>query len=168
MNKYFPVLIAAVVFVVGGLTGFKLLTASTESTPVDTACKPSLVASGTNLDSNAVVVNVFNASSRSGLANRALIDLQSNGFRGGQIGNSTSATKPGRVAILTDDPQDPKVKLLASQFRDKVTYGKPDLTVEDGITVIVGQKYRGLKKSAKTSVRVKEDVKICTPATPTV
>ncbi|WP_456697752.1 LytR C-terminal domain-containing protein [Aeromicrobium sp. P5_D10] len=168
MSKLTTLLISVVVFVVCGFTGVRLLTAGTDTVAVDTSCQPSVVASGTALDSNVVVVNVFNASSRAGLANRAIIDLQKNGFRGGQIGNSTSATKPSRVAILTNDPADPQVKLLAAQFRDKVQYAKPDLTVEDGIIVIVGQKYRGLKKSPKTSLRTDRDIKICTPATPAV
>lgn len=168
MNKLLPLLIAAVVFVVCGVAGVRLLTSSTETVQPDTSCRPSVVAAGTALDSNVVLVNVFNASARSGLANRALIDLQANGFRGGQKGNSTSATKPNRVAILTNDPNDPQVKLLAAQFRDKVQYGKPDLTVEDGLIVVVGQKYSGLKKSPKTSLRATRDVNICIPAKPAV
>lgn len=168
MSRLTTLLVAAAVFVICGFTGLRLLTAGTGKVEADTSCQPSVVASGTTLDSNVIVINVFNASSRAGLANRALIDLQTNGFRGGQIGNSTSATKPSRVAILTNDPADPQVKLLARQFRDKVQYAKPDLTVEEGITVIVGQKYRGLKKSPKTSLRTDRDIKICTPATPAV
>lgn len=168
MNKLVPLLIAGVVFVVCGVTGVRLLTSGTEPVEPDTACRQSIVASGTALDSNVVLVNVFNASARSGLANRVLIDLQKNGFRGGQIGNSTSAAKPGRVAILTNDRNDPQVKLLAAQFRDKVKYAKPDLTVEDGLIVVIGQNYSGLKKSPKTSLRTDRDVNVCTPATPTV
>ncbi|MFI5429272.1 LytR C-terminal domain-containing protein [Aeromicrobium sp. UC242_57] len=155
-------------FVVATFIGFRLLTAGTEPVEADTSCQASVVASGTALDSNAVVINVFNASARSGLANRVRIDLQANGFRGGEIGNSTSVTKPRRVAILTNDRKDPRVRLVAAQFRDKVQYAKPDLTVDEGITVIVGDKYSGLKKSPKTSLRTDRDISICTPATPPV
>ena len=118
------------------------------------------------IDSNVVTVNVFNASSRSGLANRALIDLQANGFRGGQIGNSDSATKPRRVAILTATPDDPRVALVAAQFRDKVEYAAPDLTVEDGIIVVVGDRYRGLKTGAATSTTSATDMTVCVPVVP--
>ena len=159
--------VAAAVFVIGGVVGFQLLTAGTE--PVADAaptCKNEVITAGNPIDSNVVTVNVFNASSRSGLANRALIDLQANGFLGGQIGNSTSATQPRRVAILTDDPEDPRVKLVAAQFRDKVEYAPADLQVEDGIVVVVGDDYRGLKKDIVTTITTDRDIPVCVPVIP--
>lgn len=168
MNRFVPLLVAAVVFVAGGLIGFRMLISGPEEVATDTACKPTAVAAGSNLDSNIVTVNVFNASTRSGLANRVLIDLQSNGFLGGQIANSTSNTRPGRVAILTNDRKDPRVRLVAAQFRDKVTYAKPDVTVDGGVTVIVGEKYSGLKKKPRTSLKSDRKIDACIPATPAV
>lgn len=168
MNRFIPLLVAAVVFVGGGLIGFRMLITGPEEVAVDTSCKPTAVAAGSALDSNVVTVNVFNASNRSGLANRVLIDLQKNGFLGGQIANSTSATRPGRVAILTNDRKDPRVRLVAAQFRDKVTYAKPDVTVDGGVTVIVGEKYSGLKKEPRTSLKTDRKIDVCVPATPAV
>ena len=159
--------VAVAVFLIGGITGFKLLTAGTGEAATTTAtCKDTVISAGSQLDSNVVTVNVFNASARSGLANRVQIDLQKNGFLGGQIGNSTSATKPDRVAILTDDQDDPRVKLLADQFKDKVEYAASDIPVEDGITVVVGDNYRGLKREATTSVESDRDIAVCVPVVP--
>lgn len=160
------IVIAAVLFLFGGITGFRLLTSSAD--PVDAAptCKRSVIAAGSDLDSNVVKVNVFNASSRSGLANRVTINLQANGFLGGQIGNSTSATTPRRVAILTNNPDDPRVKLVAAQFRDKVEYAKPDITVTSGVTVVVGDRYRGLKSKAITTVKTDQAIPVCVPVVP--
>ena len=130
--------LATAIFLIGGFVGLRLLTASPEEAAAAPTCESSVVAAGSELDSNVVTVNVFNASARSGLANRVLINLQANGFLGGQIGNSTSATKPKRVAILTDDPEDPRVKLVAAQFKDDVEYAPADIPVEDGVIVVIG------------------------------
>lgn len=170
MNRGLRILtlvVAAAVFVIGGLTGVRLLIASPdEAVAAGPTCTDTVVAAGSPLDSNVVTVNVFNASTRSGLANRALIDLQANGFLGGQIGNSTSATKPDRVAILTDDPEDPRVKLVAAQFRDNVEFAALDLPVDDGVTVVVGDNYRGLKEDAITTIATDRDIDVCVPNVP--
>jgi hypothetical protein len=159
-------LVAVAIFAIGTLTGVRLLTAGTEDASATPTCTASVVAAGSPLDSNLVTVNVFNASNRSGLANRVLINLQANGFLGGQIGNSTSATKPSRVAILTGDRDDPRVKLVAAQFRDDVKYAPADIPVEDGITVVVGDKYRGLKEGATTSLQSDREISVCVPVVP--
>lgn len=159
--------VAAVVFVFGGLTGVRLLTAGTGDEAVaGPTCTDSVIAAGDPLDSNVVTVNVFNSSARSGLANRALINLQANGFLGGQIGNSTSATKPRRVAILTDDPEDPRVRLVAEQFRDKVEYAAADIPVDGGVTVVIGDDYRGLRSSSETTITTDRDIQVCIPVVP--
>jgi hypothetical protein len=158
--------VAAVVFVVGSVVGFRLLTSGTGDPVQAATCTSSVVKAGSELNSNVVKVNVFNASTRSGLANRVLINLQANGFLGGQIGNSASATKPRRVAILTDDPDDPRVKLVAAQFRDKVEFAPADVTVEDGIIVVIGDDYRGLKAESITTIQTDRDIPVCTPVIP--
>lgn len=159
--------LAVAVFVVGALTGLRLLTAGTgDAVEAAATCTESVVTAGSPLASNVVTVNVFNASTRSGLANRALIDLQANGFLGGQIGNSASSTKPNRVAILTADPDDPRVQLVAAQFRDKVEYAPADISVEDGIVVVVGDNYRGLKDGAITTIDTDRDINVCVPVVP--
>ncbi|MBD8608594.1 LytR C-terminal domain-containing protein [Aeromicrobium fastidiosum] len=159
--------VATAVFLLGGVVGFRLLTASTgDAVEAAPTCRNEVITAGDPIDSNVITVNVFNASSRSGLANRALIELQANGFRGGQIGNSDSAAAPRRVAILTDTPDDPRVALVAAQFKDKVEYAAPDITVEDGIIVVVGDRYRGLKTGAATSTTSATDMTVCVPVVP--
>ena len=161
--------VAVAIFMIGGVSGFMLLTAGTdEPAPAAPSCKSEVIAAGGPIDSNVVTVNVFNASARSGLANRAKLDLQKNGFRGGQIGNSESATKPKRVAILTNDPADPRVALVAEQFKDKVQYAAPDISVDDGIIVVVGDDYRGVKTDATTSTTSDKDLTVCVPVVPAV
>ncbi|MEV7398268.1 LytR C-terminal domain-containing protein [Aeromicrobium sp. NPDC092404] len=155
--------VAAAVFVFGGVTGFRLLTSSADTAEPAPTCTNKTVKKGEPLDSNLVTVNVFNASNRSGLANRVTINLQTDGFLGGTIGNSESATKPNRVAILTNDPRDPRVRLVARQFKDKVTYREPDITVEDGVIVIVGDNYSGLRSKAPTRITSDREITACVP-----
>jgi len=154
----------AVLLFAGGLfAGFQLLTSKTATVAAVDTCTPRTVAKGEKLTTNLVTVNVFNASSRSGLANRVEINLQRNGFLGGQIGNSTSAAKPGTVAILTNDRTDPRVELVAAEFVDQVTYAKPDVAVDKGVTVVVGDGYKGLKKKPPVSVDSARAVTMCVP-----
>lgn len=155
--------IAGVLFLGGLMIGVKLLTASADTATPAPTCADRTVNAGEKLTSNLVTVNVFNASRRAGLANRVTINLQRNGFLGGQIGNSTSAAKPRRVAILTNDRNDPRVKLVAAQFRDEITYVKPDITVDSGVIVIVGDDYSGLEKKATSSITAGQAVTMCVP-----
>ncbi|MEJ7635353.1 LytR C-terminal domain-containing protein [Aeromicrobium sp.] len=160
-------LVAAVVLVFGGLTGFRLLTASTDTDgTAPPTCTNQTIKKGAKLDSNVVEVDVYNASDRSGLANRVTINLQTNGFLGDSIGNSESATKPRRVAILTDERKDPRVRLVARQFKDKVAYRKPDIPVDGGVAVIVGDDYSKLRSKAPTSIRTDRDIEVCMPTVP--
>jgi hypothetical protein len=156
--------VAAVVLVLGAFAGFRLLTSSADTADPAPTCTNKTVAKGGKLPSNMVKVSVYNASNRSGLANRVTINLQTNGFLGGTIGNSDSAAKPKRVAILTSDRADPRVRLVARQFKDKVDYAKPDIEGATGVVVVVGDDYRGLKKKAPTTIRSDREISACVPA----
>ena len=158
--------VAAAIFVFGGVTGFRLLTSSADTADPAPTCTDKTAKKGGKLNSNFVTVNVFNASNRSGLANRVTINLQANGFLGGTISNSESAVKPDKVAILTDDFHDPRVRLVARQFKDKVSYRKPDVTVDSGVIVIVGDNYSGLKSKAPTSITTDRNITVCVPTVP--
>jgi hypothetical protein len=161
--RVLALVVAAAIFAFGGVTGVRLLTSSADTADPAPTCTTKTVKKGERLDSNFVTVNVFNASNRSGLANRVTINLQANGFLGGTISNNESATKPRRVAILTDDPDDPRVRLVARQFKDKVAYRKPDITVDSGVIVIVGDDYSGLRSKAPTRITSDRDISACVP-----
>ena len=157
---------AVAIFLFGGVIGFRLLTSSADTADPAPTCTNRTVQKGETLDSNVVKVNVFNASNRSGLANRVTINLQTNGFLGGTIGNNESAVRPKRVAILTRDRTDPRVRLIARQFKDKVAYREPDVEVSSGVIVIVGDRYSGLRKKSATSITTDRDIEVCVPIVP--
>ena len=149
---------SVVVFVVGLVLGVQMLIAKPPQAPEAATCEPRSVAEGEPLTSN-----LFNASKTSGLANRVNINLQRNGFLGGQIGNSSSAAKPAPVTILTNDVKDPRVKLVAAQFQDKVAYAVPDVTVKEGVVIVIGDGFTKLKGKAARSIVADKAVTTCVP-----
>jgi len=164
MKTFATLATSAVVLVIGALVGFQLLTASADTTVDNTTCEDRTVAKGEPVTSNLVQVNVFNASERSGLANRVTINLQRKGFLGGKVANNESAVKTRAVTILTTDKDDPRVRLVAQQFRDKVEYAEPDIALEDGVTVIVGDSYdtkNGIDDDAGTEVKSDRELTVC-------
>ena len=152
---------AVVLFGVGLFVGFKLLTASADTFDEAPTCEDRTVAEGEKLTSNLVTVNVYNASQRAGLANRVGINLQRRGFLAGTVANSTSEVKPGGVAILTDDRDDPRVKLVAEQFGD-VEFAEPDINAPEGVTVIVGDDYQDLV-DAPREIESDRVISVCVP-----
>ncbi len=156
------VVASVVILVVGLFVGFKLLTAGADTFDAAPTCEDRTIAEGDKLTSNLVTVNVYNASQRAGLANRVGINLQRRGFLAGTVANSTSEVKPQGVAILTDDQDDPRVKLVAQQF-DGVEFTEPDIDVQDGVTVIVGDDYKDLVKDAPRDIDSDRPITVCVP-----
>ncbi|KQY55295.1 hypothetical protein ASD11_17230 [Aeromicrobium sp. Root495] len=155
--------VSAIVLVLGLLLGVKLVTAKADTTDDAAAtCTDQTVARGETLSSNLVKVNVLNASQRSGLANRVSINLQRRGFLAGDVANSTSKVAGEGVTILDADKDDPIVHLVAIQFTD-VSYVESDLPATDGVTVVVGDDYKALRKKSRTSFKTPSEVSVCVP-----
>ena len=66
-----------------------------------------------------------------------------------------------RVAILTDDRDDPRVKLVAQQF-DDVEFSEPDIKIADGVTVIVGDDYKELVEAPR-DIESDRAITVCVP-----
>ena len=157
---------AAVVFLGSTAYGVKLVTAPADTTASGPTCDPRTVKAGEDVTPNLIKVNVFNASQRSGLANRVNIDLQRRGFLGGKIGNDTGGIATKRITIITSDPKSPQVKLVADQFKDKVRYAAPKSKLAGGVTLVVGDDYAGLGKKSARSVKSDRTLQFCLPLVP--
>ncbi|MFY0407135.1 LytR C-terminal domain-containing protein [Solicola sp. PLA-1-18] len=161
-------------FVVGTFVGFRLLFADAPSladaTTDDTAqCEDATIPAGGNLPSGQVTVTVYNAGSVSGLANRTLINLQQRGFRPGKVGNVPEGIQAANnITLITADREDPAVRLVARQFKGKITYVQPTQAQGDNVEMIVGPRYAGLRKKYPAQIQVDRAVQICVPveATP--
>ena len=161
-----PVVIGAatLLLLVGLLVGFRLLTASADTTEAGPSCEPRTVAVGEKLTTSLVTVDVFNASRRAGLANRLSINLQRRGFLAGRIGNSPSKVEVDRVAILTTDRSDPRVRLVARQLGGKIQYVEPDVAVDDqAVTVLAGDDFGSLRKKVTRAIEADREVTVCPP-----
>ncbi len=164
ISSTLTLVVAALLLVGGAAYGARLLLADADTTAEGPTCTDTTVAAGETLTSNLVTVHVRNASQRGGLANKVSLQLQRRGFLAGSVGNAPEGVGAKRVTILTTNKDDDLVRLVAKQFKDKVAYSKPPVGValEDGVTVVVGQDYAGLKK-AGGAIPAKQDVTVCVP-----
>ena len=151
------------VFVAGSVLGMRLVVSQPEAVAEEPACEVRNIAQGQDLSSNLVMVHVYNGSKRAGLANRVKINLERKGFLGGVAQNNPGRLKPKNVAVLTNDPEDPRVRLVAAQFKGKVERRPADFRTEDGISVLIGTDYEGLKKGTATSLKANRAVEVCVP-----
>jgi hypothetical protein len=157
------VLGAAGVFVAGTFLGVNLAFSKPEPVAEEATCEIKKVARGEVLSSNLVMVHVYNSSQRAGIANRVKINLERRGFLGGVAKNNPGRVRTKNVTVLTSDPDDPRVKLVAQQFKGKVERVPADFETEDGISILIGPDYGGLQKT-KTQVKAGRDVSVCVPA----
>lgn len=157
---------AAVLFLGGTAYGVKLVTAPADTAPVGPTCESRTVKKGEKVTPNLIKVNVFNASQRSGLANRVSINLQRKGFLVGHIGNSTGGIETKTVTIVTSEKGNPQARLVAKQFKDKVSFAAPKEALTSGVTVVVGDDYDGLVKKASRAVKSDRTLQFCLPIVP--
>lgn len=140
--------------------------AATEPLPVKAdrpVCVTTAVSAGDQVYPEQVTVSVYNAGTREGLAGRTMQLLTDAGFAEGQSGNvSTGAgAKVATVAIWTEQPQSPAVRLVASRLG-------PNVSIERrsgpgaGVNVIVGDGFQRTVKG-KRFIVAGEDTSICSP-----
>jgi len=152
-------LILGLVWGVNALTApFPGLVTTTEPTG---PCSDRTVAAGDQVGRADVTVSVYNASKREGLAGDTMEKLVARGFGVGATGNAPTGSKVGAVQIWTDDPSNPAVRLVASQFGPdtKVVEHTP---IGYGVTVIVGDDLGALKKG-RPFVTAKASATVCSP-----
>ena len=128
-------------------------------------CVSRTVEEGRTLRPGQVVVNVYNAGTRDGLASTTLDALVRRGFVRGTSANAPRRADVATVAVIDRDPDSAAAGLLRAQFRGPVPLQRrPDLT-KTGLDVIVGNDYVGLKPNAPRSATVRSDTAVCVPQT---
>jgi len=147
--------------VVGAAWGWSALTAPFPGKADAPVCEDRSVQKGEKVFASQVVVSVYNAGGRIGLAGRTMSLLTDRGFHPGESGNAPKSAKVPVVQVWTPDPKNPAVQLVVSQLgpRHSVVKHRP---LGAGVTVVVGDGFRGLgHKSA--FVRSRSATKICSP-----
>lgn len=109
-----------------------------------------------------VLVSVFNASGRGGLARETMSQLSQRGFHSGTEGN-VKADEVRYAQVWADTPHDPAARLVAGQFGPtvKVKVGR-DTSIGPGVVVVVGENFDELGNGPR-SVRAAYDTEICSP-----
>ena len=129
----------------------------------DQVCAPREVRAGEKVLRQDVVVSVFNAGTRSGLASRTLATLTDRGFAPGRTGNAPPNVTVYVAQIWTREPNNPAVRMVARQFQDVVV--RTGRRLGPGVVVVVGNQFRRLGKGV-SFVRATRNARFCGRPTP--
>ncbi|NYD43668.1 LytR C-terminal domain-containing protein [Nocardioides panaciterrulae] len=146
----------------GAVWGWSALTAPFPGKADAPICENTAVKKGAKVFPTQVVVSVYNAGERAGLAGRTMTMLTDRGFREGESGNAPRGGKKVPVVqVWTTHPHNPAVQLVARQLgpRHSVVKHKP---LGAGVTVVVGDGFRGLGHKTRF-VRARGNAEICSP-----
>ena len=164
--------VLSVLCVLALMFGLRAVTSDLPDDPIvespDATCVEQEISAGTKVRPADVMVSVFNAGTRSGVASKTMSTLQIRGFTAGRTDNDRDA-RVKRVEVR-GDPSNPAVQLVAAQFG-------PDTKISDlsgnlgsdsaepnelGVVVVIGDDFEKLGRKVG-SVRAEEDTTICSP-----
>ncbi len=150
--------------IIGGMWGWASFTEPFPERAGPQPCTDTTIAAGDSLTPEKVLVDVYNASDRVGLAGRTAEELRSAGFVVGRATDAPSGTTIKVAEIWTDDPQGPEAKLLRSYLgkRAKIRNAEP---LDAGLTLVLGSKFKQVTKGKK-SLELKKDTVVCVPPEP--
>lgn len=123
-------------------------------------CVETQVEKGT-LKSSQVTVNVLNGGRKRGLAGTVGEQLLSKKFKIDQIGNTDREIET--TIIVGAGEKNPEVLLVKGFFKGAAV--EADDRSDHSVDVLVGNKYGGFQKKAKTSIAVKTET-VCLPKDP--
>lgn len=106
-----------------------------------------------------VYVKVFNGGNSRGLAANVSRSLRSKGFK--VTGTSNTIEKIDETVIVGSSEDDPEVQLAKRFFKGATV--RADGRADHSVDVLVGNRYAGFNKSAKTTIPVDTDT-LCLPA----
>jgi hypothetical protein len=124
-------------------------------------CSDRVVAEGEKVDRDEVTVSVYNAGRTAGQASTTMQALVQRGFGAGETGNAPSGTHVGAVQIWANDPDNPAVRLVASQFGKSAKVVKRD-PLGVGVTVVVGDDVGPMAKGHPYA-RASTETTVCSP-----
>lgn len=125
----------------------------------DPDCNDVLISTGQDVTPEDVLVSVFNAGGRDGLAGETLDRLGRFGFGEGELGDAPKIK--GSAQIWTDQPDGAVARLLASYLGDGVKV-VDQASSAPGVTVVVGEEFPGVSKGSRSET-AGEDTYVCSP-----
>ncbi|MBA2532529.1 MAG: LytR C-terminal domain-containing protein [Nocardioidaceae bacterium] len=164
-------LFLVLMLMVASVYGWRLLSEDapplSDLTAPEPTCRTKQISSGSQLRSNQVTVNVYNAGSISGLADSTMRSLTRRGFLSGLVENAPAKTRTNNVLVLDPQPKSASVRLVTTQFDGRVEVRRNSDDLADGVDVFVGDDFQGFDANAKTSVAVRNRTNVCVPIDPT-
>ncbi len=106
-----------------------------------------------------VYVKVYNGGNSRGLAANVGRALRSKGFK--VTGTSNTIEKINETVIVGSGEKDPEVLLAKRFFKGAIV--RPDGRPDHSVDVLVGNRYAGFNKDAKTTIKVGRDT-LCLPS----
>ncbi len=126
--------------------------------PVPTPCVQQTLPKR-QLKSSQVYVQVFNGGDNRGLAGNVGRSLRSKGFKVTKTTNTLENVD--QTVIVGAGVNDPEVKMVQSFFKKASV--RADKRADHSVDVLVGNRYGGFNKKAKTTVKVKAST-LCLPS----
>lgn len=157
------VAVLGVLLVLGAVWGWAAVTEPFPGKADLPTCVTRDVSAGDRIYPDQVVVSVFNAGTREGLAARTMQLLTDQGFAEGDSGNAPDSAKVATAEIWTDDAANPAVRLVASRLGAGTKIVERKATGA-GVMVVVGDGFDKLVKGREFA-RVTESASICSPPT---
>jgi hypothetical protein len=156
--------ILVVGFVVGGKSLLAPLPGSNPANKASAACDTKAVKRGQRITAAQVEVSVFNAGTRSGLADDTLAKLAKRGFKKGDVGNAPDGTHVIRAQVWTTRRHDAAARLVAEQFGPATKVAFKDSDLGPGVDVVVGNNLHHLNKLAKRAIVARRPSAVCQPS----
>jgi hypothetical protein len=151
----------------GALWGWRSLFAEVDSDAAaadpDRSCATDRLRPGDRLLSTQVRVSIFNAGTRSGLADTIAAALRERGFRVGDVDNAPSDSRVDRVQVRSTERNDVAARLVAKQFGSEMRVRRSEQNLGRGVDVVVGDRF-GQLAPASQFVTVGTAQRVCLPA----
>jgi len=155
--------VLAVLVLLGVTWGWSAFTSPFPHAGSSSICIRTKLKPGDRVSAPQVLVSVFNASQRVGLAEQTIAAFENRGFGGGRVGNAPHGTVVHFAQVWARQPSNPAVRLVASRL------GRRAIVVRrhhsgPGVVVMVGPLFQHLV-AGKSSVKVTKAATICSPST---
>lgn len=125
-------------------------------------CAIKALRKGQRISTRQVVVSVFNAGTRAGLADETMGALTNRGFDRGTTGNAPAGSGVKVAQIWTTRRTDAAARLVAQQFGPAIKVKIKRVDLGPGVDVVVGNDFRKLAAAKRTTV-VRNTQRACLP-----
>ena len=156
--------VLSVLVLLGVTWGWSAMTSPFPQKARNKVCVQTALQPGARVSAPQVTVSVFNASTRVGLAERTMANFEDMGFGSGKVGNAPKGTVVPFAQVWTSKPHNPAVQLVVSRL-GPTAHVVHKHHKGPGVIVVVGPAFQKLV-AGKSSIKVTEPAKICSPPSP--